>query len=264
MDQAFKHLTEIMATLRTPEKGCPWDLQQTHESLIPYLLEESHEVIEAIEQNDSEHLKEELGDLLFQVVFHARIAEEAALFNLTDVAHTLGNKLVRRHPHVFSDTTYDDDEAREAAWEQQKQLEHGTTPQTASVLETIPSTLPALMFAQKLQRRAARTGFDWSHARAVIPKIHEEIEEIEDALQQGDQSHIEEEVGDLLFAVVNLARHLKVDAEQALRRGNRKFTRRFQAVETRLRQQDRSPEEATLDEMDALWDIVKAAEKKTA
>lgn len=256
-----RRLLDIMAHLRDPKTGCPWDLQQDFSSLVPYTLEEAYEVADAIERGDFCDLRDELGDLLLQVAFHARLAEERRLFDFEDVAAAIGDKLVRRHPHVFADREFDSDEARLHFWESSKRHEHraktGTEPESA--LSGVAASLPALMQAQKLQKRAARHGFDWSEAGPVFEKVLEELAETRAAYESGDQRHINEEVGDLLFVAVNLARHLKVDAESALRASSRKFARRFRYIEDQLAAAGRAMAECAPEELDALWEEAKRA-----
>jgi ATP diphosphatase len=246
----MNRLLEIMAALRDPTSGCPWDREQTFRTVAPYTVEEAYEVAEAAEQDDPDALKEELGDLLLQVVFHARMAEEAGLFDFGDVARTSSDKMVRRHPHVFGDETIADSITQTRAWEDQKAAERGDS----GALTGVAATLPALTRAVKLQKRAARVGFDWSSLEPVLAKIQEELGELQDEMDDGAaKARLEDELGDVLFAVTNLARHLDIDPEQALRGTNRKFTRRFNAVEAGLAEQGRRPEDATLAAMDALW-----------
>ncbi|MGX2042130.1 nucleoside triphosphate pyrophosphohydrolase [Methylocaldum sp. MU1018] len=255
-----RRLLDIMARLRHPETGCPWDLQQDFASLVPYTLEEAYEVADAAERGDVEDLREELGDLLLQVVFHSRIAEERGLFTFEDVADAIGQKLIRRHPHVFGATVFETDAERHEYWESSKvaeRREKGKTTNDDGVLSGIAANLPALMAAQKLQKRAARHGFDWTEIEPVFDKVREELDELQAARATGDQSHIREEVGDLLFVIVNLARHLEVDAETALRDGNRKFVRRFRYIEKQLAARGKTLAESTLAELDALWDEAK-------
>ncbi|WP_434110780.1 nucleoside triphosphate pyrophosphohydrolase [Methylocaldum sp. GT1TLB] len=256
----IQRLLDIMARLRHPETGCPWDLQQDFASLVPYTLEEAYEVADAAERGDIEDLREELGDLLLQVVFHSRIAEDRGLFTFEDVAGAISEKLIRRHPHVFGETVFETDAERHEYWESSKvaeRREKGKTEQDESALSGIAANLPALVAAQKLQKRAARHGFDWPDIGPVFAKVREELDELEAAWATGDQSHIREEIGDLLFVVVNLARHLEVDAETALRSGNRKFINRFRYIEKQLSARGKSLTESTLAEMDALWDEAK-------
>ena len=246
-------LLALMARLRDPAQGCPWDREQTFKTIAPYTIEEAYEVAAAIEDGDPQHLKEELGDLLFQVVFHARMAEEAGLFAFPDVVATLVAKMIARHPHVFGDVeTPADATAQTDAWEALKARERAT--KHASILDDVPLALPALMRAEKLQKRASKVGFDWDSAPKVVEKLTEEATEICEAQADGaDPEKLEEEVGDLLFVVANLARHLKVDPEKALRAANAKFVRRFGYIETELKAKGRSCAAASLNEMEALW-----------
>jgi ATP diphosphatase len=255
-------LIEIMAALRTPGSGCPWDLEQTFDTIAPYTLEEAYEVADAIARGDLAHLKDELGDLLLQVVFHARMAEEQGQFAFGDVVEAITTKLIRRHPHVFADEHGQTAEAVKGLWERikaEEKAERGEEPQGA--LAGVPVALPALTRALKLQNKAGQVGFDWDDPRAVLAKIREEADEIEAALDAHDEAHAATEVGDLLFAVVNLARHLEADPEGILRATNRKFERRFASIERALAAQGKTPKDATLAEMDALWDAAKAEEK---
>jgi len=255
-----RHLLELMAHLRHPETGCPWDLQQDFRSLIPYTLEEAFEVADAAERDDTEDLREELGDLLLQVAFHSRIAEERGLFGFEDVAETIGAKLIRRHPHVFADAVFENDAERHGYWEASKQAEHrekGKTEERESVLDGLPPQLPALMAAQKLQQRAARYGFDWTEIAPVFDKVREELDELQAAHAAGDADHIREEIGDLLFMLVNLARHLGVDAETALRAGNHKFSRRFRHIEQRGAENGKTLTDHSLEELDGWWEEAK-------
>ena len=249
-----------MARLRDPESGCPWDVEQTYETIAPYTIEEAYEVADAIQRGDLTDLKEELGDLLLQVVFHSRIAEEAGEFAFPDVVEAIVDKMVRRHPHVFGDDTMRDSAAQTRAWEAQKAEERAAKGKDDSLLDDVPAALPALLRAVKLQKRAARVGFDWPETRQVMDKIHEEMAELSEAvIELEDPAKIEEELGDLLFVYSNLARKLKVDPEHALRQANAKFERRFHYIERALADQDRTPDDATLDEMDALWNEAKKA-----
>jgi ATP diphosphatase len=254
-------LLDIMRRLRNRERGCPWDVGQTFATVAPYTIEEAYEVAGAIEEEDWNGLKDELGDLLFQVVFHAQIAEERGLFDFGDVVAAVTDKMVRRHPHVFGDRGgIDTAEAQVAAWEEHKARERAAKP-GASLLDDVPRALPALTRALKLQKRAASVGFDWDSAPRVVEKLAEEAQEIVEAQQSGaGGAKIAEEVGDLLFVVANLARHLKVQPEDALRAANEKFSRRFRFIEQSLVAEGKSPTEATLDEMEALWQQAKAAE----
>jgi ATP diphosphatase len=257
-------LLDIMAALRTPNTGCPWDLAQNFATIAPYTIEEAYEVADAIARDDLSDLKEELGDLLLQVVFHAHMAQEQGAFDFADVVEMLSAKLIRRHPHVFGDEKSRTPEAVKGLWERikvqekQEKAVRGTAT-TDSALAGVPVTLPALTRALKLQTKASTVGFDWNDPRAVLSKIREEADEIEAALDD-DGGEAAAEVGDLLFAAVNLARHLNADPEEVLRRTNCKFERRFAAIESTLAAQGRTPADATLAEMDALWDEAKAQE----
>lgn len=256
----IESLLEIMRTLRDPTRGCPWDKEQTFATVAPYTIEEAYEVAGAIEEQDYGHLREELGDLLLQVVFHARMAEELGLFDFGGVVEAITSKMIVRHPHVFgSKETPESAAAQTVAWEEQKRRERAQKRQ--GVLEDVPHALPALTRAEKLQKRASSVGFDWDNAHKVVEKIAEEAGEIVAARDAGEsQERIEEEVGDLLFVVANLARHLKVDPEKALRRANAKFVSRFRSIEAGLHARGKNPAEATLDEMEALWQEAKLAE----
>jgi ATP diphosphatase len=256
-------LIEIMAALRTPGSGCPWDLEQSFATVAPFTLEEAYEVADAIARGDLADLKDELGDLLLQVVFHARMAQEQAAFDFGDVVDTITTKLIRRHPHVFADEQGRTTEAVKGLWERIKAAEKADRGQAApaGALAGVPVALPALTRALKLQNKAGRVGFDWNDPRAVLAKIREEVDEIEAELDAGDAAHAAHEVGDLLFAVVNMARHLAADPEGVLRETNVKFERRFASIERALAARGKTPKDATLAEMDALWDAAKAAEK---
>jgi ATP diphosphatase len=256
-------LLEIMAALRTPETGCPWDLAQNFSTIAPYTLEEAYEVADAIARDDLADLKDELGDLLLQVVFHARMAEEQRAFNFADVVHAITEKLIRRHPHVFADERSRTPRAVEGLWERIKAEEKAASKSgETGALAGIPVALPALSRALKLQVKASKVGFDWNDPRAVLRKIREEADEIEAELDrvESNKTAIAGEVGDLLFAVVNLARHLDADPEAVLRRTNLKFERRFAAIERALAARGKAPQQASLAEMDALWNEAKAAE----
>jgi ATP diphosphatase len=260
---AIQQLLEVMRRLRDPRTGCPWDREQNYHSLVPYTLEEAYEVADAIEQNDLEHLPDELGDLLFQVVFYAQIGQEQGRFDFENVAQRISDKLVRRHPHVFADDVIDSAEEQTHAWEQHKRRErdHKAGAEQAGILDGVSLALPALVRAAKLQRRAAGAGFDWTQVEGVLAKVREELAEIEVELQAGSvPERLAEEVGDLLFSCVNLARHLQVEPEAALRTANLKFEQRFRQVESVL-QAVGGVEQATLAEMDAAWEAVKRAEK---
>ncbi|HUZ66890.1 MAG TPA: nucleoside triphosphate pyrophosphohydrolase [Beijerinckiaceae bacterium] len=263
-------LLDIMARLRTPEIGCPWDLEQDFSSIAPYTIEEAYEVADAIERGDFRDLAEELGDLLLQVVFHARMAEERALFSFGDVVEAVTAKLIRRHPHVFAQEEAMSAAAVKQSWaaikareKAQKALESGSTPgESAGLLADVPSALPALTRAVKLQARASTVGFDWREAAKVVDKIEEETDEIRAALKSGDKAQIEEEIGDLLFAVANLARHLDADPEACARAANAKFARRFAFIERELAARGQELEQTSLDEMEAIWIAAKRAEKE--
>lgn len=261
-------LIDIMAALRTPGTGCPWDLEQDFATIAPYTIEEAYEVADAISRGDLDDLRDELGDLLLQVVFHARMAEEARAFDFGAVVEAITGKLLRRHPHVFGDLRGLSPAAVKDLWARIKAEEKAARParQDASsgALAGVPVVLPALTRALKLQEKAGKVGFDWNDPRAVLAKIREEATEIEAELTQGRRDDAAREVGDLLFAVVNLARHLDADPESVLRATNAKFERRFAAIEAALAQRGRTPAESTLAEMDALWDDAKAAEKTAA
>jgi ATP diphosphatase len=259
-------LLEIMAALRTPKIGCPWDLEQDFASIAPYTLEEAYEVADAIARGDLTDLREELGDLLLQVVFHARMAQEQHAFDFADVVEGITSKLIRRHPHVFGDARNLTPEAVTALWDTIKAEEKAERANGNAValeqgaLAGVPANLPALTRALKLQQKAGKVGFDWNDPHAVLAKIREEADEIEADLKAGHEIDAAAEVGDLLFAVANLARHLDADPEGVLRAANVKFVRRFASIEAALARQGRKPQEATLAEMDALWDAAKAAE----
>jgi nucleoside triphosphate diphosphatase len=269
----ISRLLEIMAQLRTPGSGCPWDLEQNFATIAPYAIEEAHEVADAIARGDLDDLRDELGDLLLQVVFHARMAEEQNAFAFGDVVEAITRKMIRRHPHVFADQNGQVTPAHvKGAWERIKAEEkaeraarrpsrnpvHDDAP--ASLLSGIKAGQPALVRAMELQRKASTVGFDWNDPRAVLQKIREEANEIEAALDHGDADELESETGDLLFALVNLARHVGTDPDMALRRTNAKFERRFAYIERALAAQSRTLEQATLDEMDELWNEAKEKE----
>ena len=261
-------LLEIMEALRTPETGCPWDLQQTFKSLVPYTLEEAHEVAETIEHGDMQALKTELGDLLFQVVFYARLAQEDNLFDFADVVEAINEKMIRRHPHVFGEQDGSLSEKEiEGQWERIKALEQSDknsndSNETPGVLDGVPINLPALSRAIKLQNKAARVGFDWPSLQPVFEKMREELLELEtEIIGKTDMDRIEDEYGDVLFVITNVGRHLKLDPEQALRRANNKFISRFSVIEELLDKSGKTPEESNLEEMEALWQIAKSREK---
>ena len=266
-------LLHLMARLRDPQHGCPWDLEQDYASIVPHTLEEAYEVADAIERGDFEHLPGELGDLLFQVVYYSQLAREEGRFDFARVVDGITRKLLRRHPHVFPDGDLygSPDLARlsEAAirqrWEEikaEERAEKAGAPEQLSLLDDIPQALPALSRAAKLQKRAAQVGFDWPAPLPVLDKLREELDEVLEAMAEGDQQHIAEEVGDLLFVVVNLARHLRVEPEAALRAANAKFERRFQFIEQALRAAGRRMEDCPLEELDALWGEAKRLERE--
>jgi len=256
-------LISIMARLRDPEGGCPWDLKQSFRTILPYTLEEAYEVAEAIENEDMDDLRDELGDLLFQVVFHARMAEEAGSFAFPDVVSAICDKMIRRHPHVFGDADLSDEEAVRGNWEREKLAERKRKGESAGgVLAGVAQALPALVRAEKLQKRAARVGFDWEHLDGVFDKVHEELDECREAVgAHGDPTERAHEIGDLLFSCVNLARHMGVDAEQALRAASHRFERRFRSVEAGLAEQGRAPAPDVRDEMERLWESAKREER---
>jgi nucleoside triphosphate diphosphatase len=267
----ISRLLEIMAALRTPKTGCAWDLAQDFKSIAPYAIEEACEVVDAIERDDFIELRDELGDLLLQVVFHARMAEERDLFDFGGVIEAITSKMIRRHPHVFGEPEARTPEAVEGVWAEIKAQEKAEKaearrvaglPETArqGLLADTPVALPALTRAVKLQEKASKVGFDWNDARLVLAKIREECDEVEEALDRGDKAHVASEIGDVLFAVANLARHVRTDAEAALRQTNAKFERRFRYIEERLTAQGKVLGVASLLEMDALWDEAKKQE----
>lgn len=255
----FNDLISIMKRLRAPG-GCPWDAEQTHESLTRYLLEEAYEVIEAIDNKSSEHLKEELGDLLLQPVFHAAIAEENGSFTINDVIQTICDKLIRRHPHVFGEMKIADSAAQIENWEKIKKEEKGE--ERKSAISGIPPGLPALLKAHKITEKAARVGFDWECVEQVKEKVLEEMDEFEEAMASGDTDQMESELGDLLFAIVNLGRFVSINPEEALRKTINRFQKRFRHVEDSIHAAGMSLEHATLEEMNLLWDQAKKLESK--
>ncbi len=261
-------LLYLMARLRDPEGGCPWDLQQDFASIVPHTLEEAYEVADAIEREDFAHLPSELGDLLFQVVYYSQLGQELQMFDFSTVVHSITEKLVRRHPHVFADgqlyaatqTSAVNSEQVKQRWEeikQQERAEQAESEQAVSVLADIPLNMPALSRALKIQKRASSVGFDWSSLPPVLAKVDEELQEVREALASGDQAAISEELGDLLFATVNIARHLKVNPETALRAANIKFSERLQAVEQQARQQGVALSDCTEVQLDAMWNLAK-------
>jgi nucleoside triphosphate diphosphatase len=267
-------LLHLMARLRDPLHGCPWDLKQNYATIVPHTIEEAYEVADAIERGDFEHLPGELGDLLFQVVYYSQLAREEGRFEFAQVVDGITSKLLRRHPHVFSDgdlygavdVAKLDEAAVKQRWEAikaQERAEKAAAPEQLSLLDDVPRALPSLSRAIKLQKRAAQVGFDWPEALPVIDKVREELDEVLEAMSENDQEAITEEIGDLLFVVGNLARHLKVDPETALRAANGKFERRFRFIEQALREAGRNMEDCVLDELDALWGEAKKLEKQT-
>lgn len=253
----IRELLSIMASLRDPEGGCPWDLEQDFSTIVPYTIEEAYEVADAISRGDMADLQDELGDLLFQVVFHARMAEETGEFTFDDVVEGIVEKMIRRHPHVFADEDVADAEAQTRAWEEHKAKERHAKGQHHSLLDGVTLGLPALSRAQKLQKRAARAGFDWPEVGGVLDKIAEELDEVRVEIDNGDQAALQGEIGDLLFACVNLARYAGVEPETALRTTNEKFERRFRYIEQALCAQGKELEQCSLEEMDGLWNEAK-------
>jgi ATP diphosphatase len=266
--EELRELLHVMARLRDPRHGCPWDMEQDFATIAPFTIEEAYEVADAIERADWGDLQEELGDLLLQVVYHARIAEERGLFDFAAVAATIARKMIDRHPHVFGSTTIPDAEAQSRAWEDAKTAERESKAvadeRASSVLDDLPLALPAVLRAQKLQRRAARVNFDWPDRAGVLAKVREELAEVEAVDGTGAPSELEEEIGDLLFSVVNLARSSGVDAETALRRANAKFERRFRSVELDVGLAARAETLPSLDELEAAWQRVKVQERQPA
>ena len=271
----LEDLLHLMARLRDPQFGCPWDVKQTYASIVPHTLEEAYEVADAIERGDFDHLQGELGDLLFQVVYYSQLAREEGRFEFDGVVDSITRKLIRRHPHVFPtgdlyaplETPQLDEAQVKQRWEEIKAEERAAKsdmPEQLSLLDDVPCVLPALSRSAKLQKRAAQVGFDWPDALPVVDKVREELDEVLEAMADNDAPAIADEVGDLLFAVVNLARHLKVDPESALRAANTKFERRFRFIEQALRQTHRPIENCTLEELDALWGEAKRQEKNAS
>ena len=267
---AINDLLMVMARLRDPKTGCPWDIEQDFSTIAPYTIEEAYEVADAIADNDMMELREELGDLLLQVVFHAQMAEELQLFTFNDVAQSITDKMIARHPHVFGDGDAKTPDNVNQTWEKLKAAERarkadqkGST--TPSALDGVASALPALMRAEKLTKRAARVGFDWPDIEQVFDKLAEEIGELRAEMTENPvQDRLEDELGDMLFVMANLARKMKIDPEVALRRANHKFTRRFQFIEKELAHMGKTPDQSSLDEMDGLWNAAKIAERKKA
>ncbi len=266
MTTQMKRLTDVMARLRNPDGGCAWDLDQDFKSIAPHTIEETYELVEAIESGDAKAIKEELGDVLFQVVFYAQIGSDAGLFDLESVAASVADKMIERHPHVFGErnanTAHDVATNWEADKEAKRKAKAATEGRVLSVLDDVSSALPAATRAVKLQKRAARVGFDWAKSREVIAKIREEIDELEKEIDNNSaHDFLEDELGDVFFAVTNLARKLDIDPETALRRTNQKFERRFRGIESMLAEQGRNITDASLDEMEAIWNKIKSAEK---
>lgn len=255
--QKIERLLEIMTALRDPENGCPWDQRQNFKSIAAYTLEEAYEVVDAIDREDYAELKEELGDLLLQVVYHAQMATEAGLFAFADVVDAINHKMLTRHPHVFGEKKFETETELKQHWEKQKAHERNNKRTQQSALGGVAHALPALRRAEKLQKRAAQVNFDWPSIKPVFAKIYEELREVEEAIAERDHEHLFEEVGDFLFVAVNLARHLKINAEEALRAANRKFESRFARIEAMLQTQGKKPEDCTLEELDNLWEYIK-------
>jgi ATP diphosphatase len=253
----MKKLLDIMAQLRDPQNGCPWDLEQDFRSIAPYTIEEAYEVADAIDRADLADLKEELGDLLLQVVFHAQMAREQNAFDFSEVVASISEKMVRRHPHVFGDEPVANAQAQREAWETHKARERDAVAGQNKVLDGVSLNLPALSRASKLGKRAARVGFDWPDADGAMAKIHEELTELADARTRDDRESMAEELGDVLFSVVNLARHLGIDAEESLRSANRKFIQRFEQVEALVTEDGRQWSDCEADQLEAFWERAK-------
>lgn len=261
----LKELLAIMEKLRDPKDGCAWDVEQNFKTIAPYTIEEAYEVAEAIENDDMESLKDELGDLLFQTVFHARMAEEAGHFKFSDVVDAISDKMIRRHPHVFGDASFRDADEQTIAWEEQKAKERADKKENASILDGVTVGLPSLTRAVKLQKRAARVGFDWPETEQVVDKLQEEMLELSEELikNKQDQDKIEEEFGDMMFVYANLARHLKIDPEVALKRANNKFTHRFKKIEQYIDNEQQSLDHYSLEEFEKFWVRAKEDERET-
>ncbi len=249
-------LLNIMQKLRDPEDGCPWDLQQTFASIVPYTIEEVYEVADAIDNQDFVQLKDELGDLLLQLVYYTQMAREQNLFDLEDIAATICDKLMRRHPHVFDKQCVDENKSWEKIKQQERSEKAGTS--SVSLLDDIPSSMPQLLRAKKIQKRAASVGFDWQEIAEVIEKVEEELNELKEVINTDNkQDALEEELGDLLFSVVNLSRHINVNAENALRKGNKKFIKRFQYLEKRIRHEGKELADCSIEELEQFWQLAK-------
>ena len=264
--QSMQQLLDIMQALRDPKKGCPWDLEQNFQSLIPYTIEETYEVVDAIERNNIDDIKNELGDLLFQIVFYSQLADEQELFNFNDVAHAISEKLTRRHPHVFANTKVKNAAEQTREWEKIKQQEReekaGERISELSILDDVSRTLPSLMRSEKLQKRAAKEGFDWENINDVMVKVQEELDEVQqelDAVKQ-DKQKIEDEIGDLFFSCINLSRHAGLDAEQCVRKANLKFERRFRELEKIAHKRALKINQMSVEALEALWKEVKTFE----
>lgn len=255
----FYDLVAVMKELRNPDGGCPWDLEQNFKSIAPYTIEEAYEVADAIEKNDMENLREELGDLLFQPVYHSQMATEGGFFDIHNVIHDVANKMITRHPHVFSDTDAETAQDVNAIWDERKKAEKGQTRQSA--IDNVPLALPALLRAQKLQKKAAKTGFEWTKAEQILDKLEEELAELRDACKNKTLADKQDELGDVLFVIANLARLLDVNAEEALRQTNSKFERRFKGLEADLLTRGIALTEASLDQMQSAWNDQKRKEK---